>query len=55
MDGFYRGVEASLLVLSLALGIGAIAVHPRERPPEPAQISVTLPMLSVTADGARPN
>ncbi|MDR7035301.1 MULTISPECIES: hypothetical protein [Methylobacterium] len=52
MDGFYRGVEASLLALSLALGIGAFAVQPRERPPEPASLSVTLPMLSVTAGGA---
>ncbi|MER2268045.1 hypothetical protein [Methylobacterium oxalidis] len=65
MDGFYRGVETSLLALSLALGIGALAVQPRERPPEPAhaslaqvsptqasptQVSVTLPMLTVTAD-----
>jgi hypothetical protein len=61
MDGFYRGIETSLLALSLALGIGAFAASalPRERPALgqtlPAahpggEIAVTLPMLSVTAD-----
>ncbi|WP_336489319.1 hypothetical protein [Methylobacterium nigriterrae] len=51
MDGFYRGVETSLLALGLALGIGAFAASalPRDRPV--TQVAVTLPMLSVTADG----
>ena len=61
MDGFYRGIETSLLALSLALGIGAFSALalPRERPPlgqttlaglPGGAIAVTLPMLSVTAD-----
>lgn len=51
MDGFYRGVETSLLALSLALGLGVAALS--SLPPQPlAGLSaVTLPMISVTADG----
>ncbi len=49
MDAFYRGIETSLLVLSLVLGLGVIALStPVARPAETAEIQ--LPMLSVTAD-----
>lgn len=50
MDGFYRGIEVSLLGISLLLGLGALllpalpgALRGEDR------IAVTLPMISVTA------
>lgn len=50
MDGFYRGVETSLLALSLALGLAAAAASGLMlRQPDPWPASVTLPMISVTA------
>ena len=49
MDGFYRGIEVSLLALSLALGLGAAAATPPIGPKGAVQIAVVLPMLSVTA------
>ncbi|MCI9880168.1 MULTISPECIES: hypothetical protein [Methylobacterium] len=50
MDGFYRGIETSLLALSLVLGLGALVLSDRA-PPRPAatQIAVTLPMIAVSA------
>lgn len=50
MDGFYRGIETSLLALTLILGLAAFTIPsmaPRER--HGAGLAVTLPMLSVTA------
>ena len=48
MDAVYRGFETSLLALSLALGIGAVALS--SLPREPALLAAaTLPMISVTA------
>ena len=51
MDAVYRGFETSLLALSLALGIAAVALSslPRERV---TLAAVTLPMISVTAGGS---
>lgn len=49
MDGFYRGIEASLLALSLALGLGAVIATAPVGPRDAIQIAVVLPMLSVTA------
>lgn len=49
MDGFYRGIEASLLALSLALGLGALVSTVPVGPKGAIQIAVVLPMLSVTA------
>ncbi|KQT20018.1 hypothetical protein ASG40_04275 [Methylobacterium sp. Leaf399] len=49
MDGFYRGVEASLLALSLALGLGAWVATAPIGTTDALQIAVVLPMLSVTA------
>lgn len=50
MDGFYRGIETSLLAFSLALGLGAFVFSDRAAPqPAGMQMAVTLPMLSVTA------
>jgi hypothetical protein len=50
MDGFYRGVETSLLGLTLLLGLGALLLPPL---PEPSSgevpFAVTLPMITVTA------
>ncbi len=54
MDLFYRGVESSLLALSLVLGLAAAAFV---TPTDPrlasadlagADLAVTLPMISVT-------
>lgn len=51
MDDFYRGVETSLLALSLALGIGAVVMSSTlARGPARTELAVTLPMLTVTAD-----
>ncbi|MCJ2034077.1 hypothetical protein [Methylobacterium sp. J-068] len=50
MDGFYRGIETSLLAFSLVLGLGALMLSDRAAPhPTVTQVAVTLPMLSVTA------
>jgi len=49
MDGFYRGVETSLLALSLALGLAAAVFSLVPQSPVPWQSAVTLPMISVTA------
>ncbi|MBX9932745.1 MAG: hypothetical protein K2Y56_14585 [Methylobacterium sp.] len=49
MDGFYRGIEVSLLALSLALGLGAAAASIPVGPKSAIQIAVVLPMLSVVA------
>lgn len=48
MDGFYRGIETSLLVLSLVLGLGAALSS--GAPTAEAQAFATLPMLTVVAD-----
>jgi hypothetical protein len=48
MEQVYRGFETSLLALSLALGLAALAMLGPGRPLEGAA-SVTLPMLTVTA------
>ncbi|WP_200945657.1 hypothetical protein [Methylobacterium sp. Leaf456] len=47
MDQLYRGVETSLLVLTLALGLAAATL-----PTFTARgsVEVTLPMISVTPD-----
>ena len=49
MDGFYRGIEASLLAMSLALGLGALVASVPVGPKDAVRIAVVLPMLSVTA------
>lgn len=50
MDGFYRGIETSLLAFSLVLGLSAFALSDRAAPrPAITQMAVSLPMLSVTA------
>lgn len=58
MDGFYRGIETSLLAFTLVLGLGALALSggvltgPAGRHgPALAQapLAVTLPMITVTA------
>lgn len=50
MDVFYRGLETSLLGLTLVLGIAALAL-PSLAPRflGATELAVTLPMLSVTA------
>ncbi|GJE29302.1 hypothetical protein [Methylobacterium organophilum] len=49
MDLFYRGVESSLLALSLVLGLAAAAfVTPTDPRLASADLAVTLPMISVT-------
>ncbi|WP_204262945.1 hypothetical protein [Methylobacterium sp. BTF04] len=55
MDGFYRGIETSLLAVSLLLGLGAVILSSGSLGRQPTarmagtQLAVTLPMLSVTA------
>ncbi len=50
MDGFYRGIETSLLAFSLILGLGALILSDRALPrPAVTQLAVTLPMISVSA------
>ena len=51
MDGFYRGIEVSLLGFSLLLGLGAILLpsSPGGLPGD-AQVAVTLPMITVTTN-----
>jgi len=50
MDGFYRGIEVSLLGLSLVLGLGALMLSDRAVPRSAVtHLAITLPMLSVTA------
>lgn len=50
MDGFYRGIETSLLAFSLILGLGALVLSDRALPhPAVTQLAVTLPMISVSA------
>lgn len=55
MDGFYRGIETSLLALSLLLGLGAFALSSGTIGDRgavrmaQAPLAVTLPMLTVTA------
>lgn len=44
MDGFYDGLESSLLALGFALSLAAFALL--ASPPAPG-LSVTLPMLTV--------
>ncbi|MET0258641.1 MAG: hypothetical protein ABW179_08660 [Methylobacterium sp.] len=50
MDGFYRGIETSLLALTLILGLAAAATS-TVSPGSIAltEIATTLPMISVTA------
>ena len=48
MDWVYRGFETSLLGLALCLGLAACLMPSADRPPGGA-MSITLPMLSVTA------
>ncbi len=48
MEWVYRGFETSLLAMTLALGLAALASLGPPKEPE-ASLSVTLPMLSVTA------
>ena len=50
MDGFYRGVEASLLALGLALGLAAATVASLPATLAVAETAVTLPMIEVFAD-----
>lgn len=49
MEQLYRGVETSLLVLSLALvvAVAALPTFPSQGP-----LEVTLPLISVAADDA---
>ena len=50
MDVVYRGLETSLLGLTLALGIAALAIPSlAPRITGGSELAVTLPMLSVTA------
>ncbi|WP_019905920.1 hypothetical protein [Methylobacterium sp. 77] len=50
MDAIYRGIETSLLGLTLALGIAALALPSlAPRILGTPELAVTLPMLSVTA------
>lgn len=51
MEQLYRGVETSLLVLSLGLVLLAVTAVPAVRP-DGGPASVTLPMISVTAGEA---
>lgn len=53
MDDFYRGIETSLLALTLALGL-AVAATSSLTPSAQAgtEITTTLPMISVTAGEA---
>lgn len=48
MEWVYRGFETSLLGVTLCLGLAALASFGTTRGPD-AALSVTLPMLSVTA------
>ncbi|MCE4225690.1 hypothetical protein HCU64_18210 [Methylobacterium sp. C25] len=49
MDMFYRGVETSLIALTLALGLGAATLSGlHTRAAAPAE-TIMLPMISVTA------
>jgi hypothetical protein len=50
MDWVYRGFETSLLGLALCLGFAACLTLDTARMP-PGTLSVTLPMLTVTAPG----
>jgi hypothetical protein len=50
MDWVYRGFETSLLGLALCLGLAACLLLGTERAPS-GTLSVTLPMLTVTAPG----
>lgn len=50
MDGFYRGIEVSLLGFALLLGLGALLLPTRPGGlPGDTQIAVTLPTITVTA------
>ncbi|GAB6841154.1 hypothetical protein HNR00_005039 [Methylorubrum rhodinum] len=49
MEQLYRGVETSLLVLSLALVLGAATLPTFQRH---GALEVTLPMISVAPDDA---
>ncbi|GEP10400.1 hypothetical protein [Methylobacterium gnaphalii] len=49
MDTFYRGVETSLIALTLALGLGAATLSGLHTPTVTVVETVTLPMISVTA------
>jgi hypothetical protein len=48
MEWVYRGFETSLLALTLALGLAALAMLGPGKPLE-GGYAVTLPMLTVTA------
>lgn len=50
MDGFYRGIETSLLGLTLLLGLGAFLLPPLTESSRETTLAVTLPMITVTAD-----
>ncbi|GLS45440.1 hypothetical protein [Methylobacterium brachythecii] len=49
MDLFYRGVETSLIALSLALGLGAATLSGLHGRAIAFTETTTLPMISVTA------
>lgn len=50
MDGFYRGIETSLLAFALLLGLAAIASSSLATGSHAeTHVAVTLPMLTVTA------
>ena len=51
MEQLYRGVETSLLVLTLALVVAAAAM-PTFPDSAPGELAVTLPMISVTSGEA---
>jgi len=55
MDGFYRGIEASLLGLTFLLGLGAVLLPTLPGAPvsletRAAPFAVNLPMITVTAE-----
>lgn len=54
MDTLYRGVETTLLLFALALGAAALAASAILPPNHAAPEAVTLPMLTVVAEGAAP-
>lgn len=50
MDGFYRGIETSLLGLTLLLGLGAFLLPPQTESSRETALAVTLPMITITSD-----
>lgn len=49
MDGFYSGIETSLLALTLALGLAAAMTSGIQTAGTLPAVATTLPMISVTA------